>query len=376
VALIIVEASGSVATASSVNFDTATSRPARPEQYRLAGEFMEDGGMRFCANQCNGDVVDEKDSRYSVTCWTSKVNGVTYCPGMGEKDTDKIAGGGGGGVGGGGSDGDDGSGGNDGGGVGSLAPSGGNQTDFNDGDSGGSLDDKSELVLYVIFAVVGVLVVCCVGVVAVVVHRRRGESETSSKRLASQEGLELSSSSSAAKGGGFETGKKRQTVSVRNMCGGEWSIVIDPESGDQYYYNSRTQESQWDPPEEIRVALETSKRNNSRGGKRQTVGSVSGDNNGEWYPFQTADGHTAFAHSVTGEVTWDKPEGFDGGLAGGRRASGESWSPFETDDGFTAYRNDASGEVSWTNPVVSYDENPIEGQRGHLTSFTKHDVSM
>ena len=41
--LIIVEASGSVSSAALVNFDTSTSKPSRPEQFQLSGDFMNEG---------------------------------------------------------------------------------------------------------------------------------------------------------------------------------------------------------------------------------------------------------------------------------------------------------------------------------------------
>ena len=357
--LIIVEASGSVSTASIVNFDTATSKPAQPEQYRLAGDFMEDGGMRFCANKCNGDVVDETESRHSVTCWTSKA-GDTYCPGLGDKDTDQsVAGpdGGSGNSGGDGGNGDDGS-----TTTTTLTPSttssnsteGDQATDGNQ-EMNGSL---SKIVLYVLLVVGGL--VCCIGVAAVVVvYRRRRERKKQPERP-SVAMTEMK-------------GTKRKTISVR-MCASSWSIVIDPLSGDQYYYNSETMESQWDPPEEIRVALETSKRASSSG---VGGGGQEKSESGEWYPFQTEDGHTAYAHSLTGEVTWDKPEGGSGGGGGsGDGGGGGAWSPFETEDGFTAYRNDISGEVSWThpdNPIEKYDANPMQQQqkqRGRGVQFS------
>ncbi len=52
--LVIAEASGSVTSASIINFDSDinSATPSVPTQQLLDGEFMEEGGMRFCADSC------------------------------------------------------------------------------------------------------------------------------------------------------------------------------------------------------------------------------------------------------------------------------------------------------------------------------------
>ena len=80
--VIIVEASSSVTSASIVSFDAdiASSAPSRPTQISLSGDFLEEGGMRFCADSCDGKTRKDSETDFSVDCWTKKNDGTTVCP--------------------------------------------------------------------------------------------------------------------------------------------------------------------------------------------------------------------------------------------------------------------------------------------------------
>ena len=209
--LIIVEASGSVNSVSIVNFDTDPSTPAQPEQFKLDGEFMDEGGIRFCANKCNGDVVLESESRNSVTCWTNK-KGNTYCPDQGEADTHEATSGGGGGTSG------------DGGGRGGT-----NRTANGTNGTGKRIEPNpswiEEHLMYIVLIATMFFLLCCVTIVVVVFRRKKRKDK---EHYAIQSKPELSSITTP----NYEltnTGKRRSTFSVRNIGNSDWELVLDPE---------------------------------------------------------------------------------------------------------------------------------------------------
>jgi hypothetical protein len=336
--LIVVEASGSVNSASIVNFDTSSSTPARPEQFMLSGDFMEEGGMRFCANKCNGDVVTESESRNSVTCWTN-AEGTTFCPAQGDPGPDQATTGGD-------TNGKNGNG-------NSNTPSssseingkGGNDTTTSP--SSKAIDDYISMHIIIIFTSIGCFL-CCVIIVAFVLFRikRNGINGKGDKTAVGI--YEMTSKETMGK-------KRRSTFSVKGIGNSDWELVLDPASGDQYYFNHVTLETSWDAPEEVQSALVYAKKEASFGRTSVTLQASTGD----WYPFVTEDGHTAFANSVSGEVVWEIPQQDDVGKGY------HQWVPFETEDGYTAYRNEATGQVSWENPAR---ENNISMMSNPMTS--------
>merc|ERR1712070_9658 len=102
---------------------------------------------------------------------------------------------------------------------------------------------------------------------------------------------------SSKRGGGTPNTTRRRT-SCAAISGSSWDLVYDPETGDEYYYNSVTGESSWDLPEDVVLP--------SREPSLRVPSTAQG---GVWCTFTTHDGYTAYAHTETGEVAWDLPEG-------------------------------------------------------------------
>ena len=117
-----------------------------------------------------------------------------------------------------------------------------------------------------------------------------------------------------------------------------------------------------------------------------SVSSVSSTTS-RWYPFQTVDGHEAFANSNTGEVAWEIPSGGVEGI--------DTWSEWVNPDGGEVYfSNDRTGEVSWTDPRLQGGEqgtaaaaaaaatemmsNPMAAKQngGHYKSETRWDLDL
>ncbi|XP_028427967.1 WW domain-binding protein 4 [Perca flavescens] len=76
-----------------------------------------------------------------------------------------------------------------------------------------------------------------------------------------------------------------------------------------------------------------------------------------WVEGQTDDGHTYYYNTVTGESTWEKPDGLHGensasALPGHTEStSGCPWMEAVSPDGYTYYYNSETGETSWEKPV-------------------------
>ena len=66
-------------------------------------------------------------------------------------------------------------------------------------------------------------------------------------------------------GGSKTMGKKKTSrrFSVANVASSEWQLVMDPDTGDQYYYNHDTGATQWETPESVANALSYSTKNPS-----------------------------------------------------------------------------------------------------------------
>ena len=347
--VIIVEASGSVGSASIVNFDTATATPAQPTQIELSGSFLDEGGMRFCANKCTGETVIDTESDYSVTCYTNK-QGVTYCPNRGDPDTNVATNGGGSGSSNGNNNGD-----------GSSVPS--PSANLNGSNVGNESTTERDSTLFILFGSLGLVTLCCIVFVIVAAKNKRKKQRDNDLEMADMN---------------IKTGKKRQTLSTNTLCDSPWNLVIDPGTGDQYWYNKDTGVTQWEEPPAIVKAL-TKSRNSLN---NDTTGSTEGTNNdtGYWYPFKTEGGHEAFANSLTGEVAWEVP-------FGEMEEGKENWVELQDEDGYSYYMNESTRECSWTNPLDLQTEedamfsNPMGNDQDnkyekHLRSVTKMDLNI
>jgi hypothetical protein len=106
----------------------------------------------------------------------------------------------------------------------------------------------------------------------------------------------------------------RRRTSCAAISGSTWDLVYDPETGDEYYFNSATGESSWELPEDVQLPS-----------REPSLRVASATQGGTWCTFTTHDGYTAYAHTETGEVAWDLPEGAT------LEKAGESWKSKNTD---------------------------------------------
>lgn len=74
-----------------------------------------------------------------------------------------------------------------------------------------------------------------------------------------------------------------------------------------------------------------------------------------WVEGQTDDGHIYYYNTVTGESTWEKPEGFQGQCSAQpgqmESSSGCPWMEAVSPDGYTYYYNSETGETTWEKPA-------------------------
>ena len=291
-----------------------------------------------------------------MTCWTSK-QGVTYCPTRGDPDVDQTTA--------------------NGGGCtmncnNSIVPSPSlpsshlnNNTNF----TAPSSDDDDEL-FFIILIIIVCLLCCCIliGIIIGVVRRRKMKSNNQQHGqqrqqielkgiLSKSSAYDITSTLQAGNGTkkNNKNGRKRNrkknnkratVLSVRNIASSNWDIVIDPTTNEQYYFNSKTNETSWNAPDIVTEALAYSQTESHRL-------SIESEQGGDWYPIQLDEGFAAtmsttgdvyFCHSVTGEVVWDIPVDVE---------NVGKWVEYVTEDGYTAFRNDSTGQVSWENPNQS-----------------------
>jgi hypothetical protein len=329
--LIIVEASGSISSVSIVNFDAdfSSPNPSVPTQIKLGGDFLEEGGMRFCADSCDGKTRTDLVTDHSVECWTHKTTLVTECPtrapGTGP-------------------------------GFPSLTPSGsggangGNGTTNGDGMGGGGGAA----------AVVILLLLCCCCCAGGAYYVNEQKKKEGSSLMATMRNYRDGKKSAGGGGGKSKNkknkkNKKERDIEMVDQLPPGWEESIDDASGYPIYTNTKTGECTWDKPVTVSNMVNPMKRG---GHDRNETQLPDG-----WGKDKDADGNK-FYYNAEGNVSWEAPEGSVGGSAGGggellsdnhtrsETVLPKGWAKDEDGEGNKFYYGE-DGSVSWTAPEGS-----------------------
>ncbi len=150
---------------------------------------------------------------------------------------------------------------------------------------------------------------------------------------------------------------------------GDWQEQLDEASNATYYYNANTGETSWALSEDV-LALGPTGGEDAGDGDGEEVAEYSGPGPLDWVEEHTEDGEVYYSNSVTGETSWEKPEGWDEAIAAqdqfsaGGDDDAESyyedpnenphlWSPYPGDgeeEGMFYYYNEETGETTWDKP--------------------------
>jgi len=165
-----------------------------------------------------------------------------------------------------------------------------------------------------------------------------------------------------------------------------WEQVTD-EQGNVYYYNSQTEVTQWEKPEDFDKTADTavavSAAANGDGEAEVEAPAENGDtaiaNNG-WEMFQDDDGNVYYFNNQTEETQWHKPDGFDDSAvaveasqkqkpdnefsssppsasADGAHQAERSWEKYKDDEGRIYYYNTTTEETQWEAPEGFVEKN-------------------
>ena len=336
--LIIVEASGAVTDASIVNFDSdvASAAPSTPSQFKLGGEFMEEGGMRFCADGCDGTRTNDQETDHSIDCWTKKgIESETLCPFKEinkKKAEDARA-------------------------AAALAngKSGGNGTTngtvTGEGDGSGGVAAAVVLLL---------LCCCCCLLFAMYVYKYRKEEATKwiNEQKQKRNAFKLNGKNRKNR----KKRKKRKKrgeggdVEMQNRLPEGWTKEMDEASGQVCYMNHVTGESSWERPkrEEETISKTVNPMKRSNHGRDETQLPVG------WGKDHDESG-AKFYYNEDGVVQWEKPEGCTGG--GGGNNGGASllhersethmpsgWEKDQDPESGANYYIDPAGALQWEKP--------------------------
>ena len=113
----------------------------------------------------------------------------------------------------------------------------------------------------------------------------------------------------------------------------DWETVIDPSSGDTYYYNHSTGETSWDEPRSLRSDT-------------------------QWEEVTDRDsGDTYFHNRTTGATSWDRPPAVitsnsdDAGVGSGAIDADSDWEELKDEaSGHTYWYNRRTNKTTWDRP--------------------------
>ena len=92
--------------------------------------------------------------------------------------------------------------------------------------------------------------------------------------------------------------------------GSDWQAVVDPSSGDTYYYNSRTGQTQWESPFVSSAPAPTSSQTAPTSSQTVPTSSQKGSSDDWQAVVDKSSGDTYYYNKSTGKTQWEVPQGF------------------------------------------------------------------
>ncbi len=150
---------------------------------------------------------------------------------------------------------------------------------------------------------------------------------------------------------------------------GDWVETQDDE-GRTYYYNSKTEETSWERPADLKTeeekVAETKEKDASEDAPIKEEEEEEKPAEGDWTEVQDDEGRTYYYNTKTEETSWDNPDGFDDTKTDSNDTkmqetkdetpdaagieNGDGWTKVKDDDGRTYYYNTKTEQTSWDKP--------------------------
>mmetsp|Transcript_42232 Transcript_42232/g.69356 ORF Transcript_42232/g.69356 Transcript_42232/m.69356 type:complete len:101 (+) Transcript_42232:39-341(+) len=84
-----------------------------------------------------------------------------------------------------------------------------------------------------------------------------------------------------------------------------WSQIEDPETGQTYFYNELTGETQWEPPDSFAAQRDDALVDMSTDYQISTYESPARAD--DWQEYTDEDGRLYYYNALTGETSWERP---------------------------------------------------------------------
>ena len=160
-----------------------------------------------------------------------------------------------------------------------------------------------------------------------------------------------------------EEQKEKVPETKETKAFGYWTEVQDDE-GQTYYYNTKTEQTSWDRPDEFeqkengRDVVEAREKDKVVSEKDDDGTPVGTEDKmvGDWAELQDKEGRTYYNNTKTGKTSWDKSDDFEkeikDGDANEKEKKEEDWVETQDDEGRTYYYNTKTEMTLWERPAA------------------------